>query len=224
MLAAANARALDAVTNEQYLDVLEGIAISFDPNYKVLSSSYPWIARKVLTDSSPQLRSTLQALLYKEGLFRIDRLESLLSELSRIYGDQENLKFALPEVLIVSLRARIEQSQLKRETVDTSSSVVIKQMLKFTLDEKGAFVREVLLQELAKGGKDLKVVEKEKSSLEETLLVLYQLPSIQEFWPILSMIPELSPESQQQLLRLPADLAGRLASRAAARTLRRVII
>lgn len=47
------------------LAVLEGIAISFNPNYKVLSSSYPWIARKVLTDSSPQLRSTLQALLYK---------------------------------------------------------------------------------------------------------------------------------------------------------------
>jgi aarF domain-containing kinase len=45
--------------------VLEGIAIGFDPNYKVLGSTYPWIARKVLTDSSPQLRSSLQALLYE---------------------------------------------------------------------------------------------------------------------------------------------------------------
>jgi len=44
---------------------LEGIAISFNPNYKVLGSSYPWIARKVLTDNSPKLRSTLQALLCK---------------------------------------------------------------------------------------------------------------------------------------------------------------
>lgn len=50
------------------LAVLEGIAIGFNPNYKVLSSSYPWIARKVLTDSSPQLRSTLQSLLYKVNL------------------------------------------------------------------------------------------------------------------------------------------------------------
>ncbi|KAG2569173.1 hypothetical protein PVAP13_7NG387663 [Panicum virgatum] len=62
------------------LAVLEGIAISFNPNYKVLGSSDPWIARKVLTDNSPKLRSTLQALLYKDGTFQIDRLESLLSE------------------------------------------------------------------------------------------------------------------------------------------------
>ena len=47
------------------LAVLEGIAISSDPNYKVLGSTYPWIAKKVLTDSSPQLKSSLQALLYK---------------------------------------------------------------------------------------------------------------------------------------------------------------
>lgn len=106
------------------LAVLEGIAISIDPNYKVLGSTYPWIARKVLTDSSPKLKSSLQALLYEvwtesftlqtlgqarflpssplsiygrypyllwqsivlthfsqqDGLFRIDRLESLLTE------------------------------------------------------------------------------------------------------------------------------------------------
>jgi len=47
------------------LTVLEGIALSSDPNYKVLSSSYPWIARKVLTDRSPKLRSTLRELVYK---------------------------------------------------------------------------------------------------------------------------------------------------------------
>ncbi|KAJ6685165.1 CHAPERONE-ACTIVITY OF BC1 COMPLEX CABC1 -RELATED [Salix purpurea] len=108
------------------LAVLEGIAIGFDPNYKVLGSTYPWIARKVLTDSSPQLRSSLQALLYEEGVFRIDRLESLLSE---------------------SLRARTERVLVE----DNDSKVAVKQILSFTLTEKGAFVREILLQEIAKG-------------------------------------------------------------------------
>eukprot|EP00268_Persea_americana_P031556 TRINITY_DN3077_c0_g1_i10.p1 TRINITY_DN3077_c0_g1~~TRINITY_DN3077_c0_g1_i10.p1 ORF type:complete len:372 (-),score=69.34 TRINITY_DN3077_c0_g1_i10:601-1716(-) len=111
------------------LAVLEGIAIGFNPNYKVLSSSYPWIARKVLTDSSPQLRSTLQSLLYKEGVFRIDRLESLLAE---------------------SLRVRTEQSLVKQEAVDTDSRLVFKQILSFTLTEKGSFVKEILLEEFAK--------------------------------------------------------------------------
>ncbi|EFJ31207.1 hypothetical protein SELMODRAFT_88561, partial [Selaginella moellendorffii] len=62
------------------LTVLEGIAITIDPNYKVLGRSYPWIARKVLTDDSPTLRSTLYNLLYKDGTFQIDRLESLILE------------------------------------------------------------------------------------------------------------------------------------------------
>ncbi|KAL6209442.1 hypothetical protein ACLB2K_020384 [Fragaria x ananassa] len=62
------------------LAVLEGVAIGFNPDYKVLGSTYPWIARKILTDNSPQLKASLQALLYEEGVFRIDRLESLLAE------------------------------------------------------------------------------------------------------------------------------------------------
>jgi predicted unusual protein kinase regulating ubiquinone biosynthesis (AarF/ABC1/UbiB family) len=51
------------------LAVLEGIAISSNPDYKVLGSTYPWIARKVLTDSSPKLKSSLQALLYEVNEF-----------------------------------------------------------------------------------------------------------------------------------------------------------
>lgn len=50
------------------LAVLEGIAIGFNPDYKVLGSTYPWIARKVLTDSSPQLKSSLMNLLYKVNI------------------------------------------------------------------------------------------------------------------------------------------------------------
>ncbi|KAK3018370.1 hypothetical protein RJ639_003960 [Escallonia herrerae] len=112
------------------LAVLEGVALGINPNYKVLGSTYPWIARKVLSDSSPQLKSSLQALLYEDGVFRIDRLESLLSE---------------------SLRARTDKALVKQQIDDNDSKVVIKQILSFTLTEKGAFVREILLQEFAKG-------------------------------------------------------------------------
>ncbi|RWR89845.1 hypothetical protein CKAN_01891700 [Cinnamomum micranthum f. kanehirae] len=240
------------------LAVLEGIAISFNPNYKVLSSSYPWIARKVLTDSSPQLRSTLQSLLYKEGVFRIDRLESLLAE---------------------SLRVRTEQSFVKQEAVDRDSRVVFKQILSFTLTEKGSFVKEILLEEFAKGidslglatlesvtssfpfssafsssspmadedinnlrtlhrlmlllsglqeskngVKEVEINKNYGTNLEEVSLVLSQLATVQDMLPVLSVIPELPLESQQQILRLPAELAGRLVSRAVARTIRRIII
>ncbi|WCJ44036.1 Protein kinase superfamily protein [Euphorbia peplus] len=226
------------------LAVLEGIAISFDPNYKVLGSTYPWIARKVLTDSSPKLKSSLRNLLYKGGSFRIDRLESLVSE---------------------SLRASTERALVKRQTEEDDSKVAIKQVLSFTLTEKGAFIREILLQEIAKGLDALAVATIDSSIMTEediinlrtlrrlTLLLsgsqknasldveikennnqntyleavlpgFNQLSSVREILPIISIIPELPPEIQQQFLLMPADLAGRLISRATARTIRRIFL
>lgn len=60
------------------LVTLEGIAINVDPNFKVLSKAYPYVAKRLLTDQSPQLRNSLQDLLFKEGSFRWNRLENLL--------------------------------------------------------------------------------------------------------------------------------------------------
>ncbi len=60
------------------LVTLEGIAINVDPEFKVLSKAYPYVAKRLLTDSSPQLRSSLQDLLFKNGEFRWNRLENLL--------------------------------------------------------------------------------------------------------------------------------------------------
>ncbi|XP_017981465.1 PREDICTED: uncharacterized aarF domain-containing protein kinase At1g71810, chloroplastic isoform X1 [Theobroma cacao] len=248
------------------LAVLEGIAISSDPNYKVLGSTYPWIAKKVLSDSSPQLKSSLQALLYKDGVFRIDRLESLLTE---------------------SLRARTERALVKKQREEANSRVVFKEILSFTLTEKGTFVREIIIEELAKGldalglatldsltsvattsipftasssfslmtkedmmnlrtlrrlmfllsgfesdEKPFKEVNRVMSPNnnqrayieEEASLFSYQPASVSEILTVLSIIPELPPELQQRLLRLPADLAGRLISRASARTIQRIFL
>ena len=57
---------------------LEGIAIGIDPNFKVLSKAYPYIAKRLLTDPAPQLRTSLKDLLFQEGRFRWNRLENLL--------------------------------------------------------------------------------------------------------------------------------------------------
>jgi len=58
---------------------LEGIAIGIDPSFKVLSKAYPYIAKRLLTDPSPELRSSLKDLLFKDGSFRWNRLENLLN-------------------------------------------------------------------------------------------------------------------------------------------------
>lgn len=60
------------------LVTLEGIALSVDRNFKVLSVAYPYVANRLLVDSSPELRVALKELLFRDGDFRWQRFENLL--------------------------------------------------------------------------------------------------------------------------------------------------
>lgn len=64
------------------LTVLEGLALYADPNFKVLAASYPYFAKRLLTDPNPYLRDALIELLFKDGRFRhvIYQIISLLFE------------------------------------------------------------------------------------------------------------------------------------------------
>jgi predicted unusual protein kinase regulating ubiquinone biosynthesis (AarF/ABC1/UbiB family) len=61
------------------LVTLEGIAINVDPEFKVLSKAYPYVAKRLLSDPAPELRASLKDLLFKQGEFRWNRLENLLN-------------------------------------------------------------------------------------------------------------------------------------------------
>lgn len=64
------------------LGVLEGLAIQVDPQTRVVSKSYPYVASRVLTDRQEELQEAFQQLVFtKDGrALRWDRLESLLDE------------------------------------------------------------------------------------------------------------------------------------------------
>ncbi|MBA0841840.1 hypothetical protein Goarm_001700, partial [Gossypium armourianum] len=55
------------------LTVLEGLALYADPNFKVLAASYPYFAKRLLTDPNPYLRDALIELLFKDGRFRYEQ-------------------------------------------------------------------------------------------------------------------------------------------------------
>ncbi|XP_016471916.2 protein ACTIVITY OF BC1 COMPLEX KINASE 3, chloroplastic [Nicotiana tabacum] len=79
------------------LTVLEGLALYADPKFKVLAASYPYFAKRLLTDPNPYLRDALIELLFKDGKFRWNRLENLL-----VQGKQDrdfSAKDALQPVL-----------------------------------------------------------------------------------------------------------------------------
>jgi predicted unusual protein kinase regulating ubiquinone biosynthesis (AarF/ABC1/UbiB family) len=57
----------------------EGIALSLNPNFKIVEVGYPYVARRLLTGESPQLRRRLLNVLFKDGKFQWQRLENLIS-------------------------------------------------------------------------------------------------------------------------------------------------
>ncbi|KAL3153782.1 hypothetical protein ABBQ32_013367 [Trebouxia sp. C0010 RCD-2024] len=111
------------------LSVLEGIALSADPNYKVLGAAYPWIARRLLTEQSPELRDTLRTLLYKKGRFQFARLESLLKQAARSPGRQSWVQ--------------VGNDQVRAATGGSA--------LELLLGPDGEYIREIIVDELAKG-------------------------------------------------------------------------
>jgi aarF domain-containing kinase len=52
------------------LTVLEDLALYADPDFKVLATSYPYFAKRLLTDPNPYLRDALLELVFKDGKFR----------------------------------------------------------------------------------------------------------------------------------------------------------
>ncbi len=102
------------------LVTLEGIAINVDPDFKVLSKAYPYVAKRLLTDQAPELRASLRDLLFKDGSFRWNRLENLLRnarsnsdyDISRVFDQTTDYLFSergelirqqLAEVVVRSL-------------------------------------------------------------------------------------------------------------------------
>jgi len=57
----------------------EGLALSLDPNFKIVEVAYPYVARRLLTGESPQLRRQLIDVLFKDNKFQWQRLENMLS-------------------------------------------------------------------------------------------------------------------------------------------------
>ncbi|MEM9768652.1 MAG: AarF/ABC1/UbiB kinase family protein, partial [Cyanobacteria bacterium P01_D01_bin.71] len=56
----------------------EGLALSLNPDFKIVDIAYPYVARRLLKGETPSLRRRLLEVLFKDGKFQWQRLENLL--------------------------------------------------------------------------------------------------------------------------------------------------
>ncbi|PSB11533.1 hypothetical protein C7B62_05210 [Pleurocapsa sp. CCALA 161] len=56
----------------------EGLALSLNPDFRIVEVSYPYVSQRLLTGESPQLRRRLLDVLIKDGKFQWERLENMI--------------------------------------------------------------------------------------------------------------------------------------------------
>jgi len=197
------------------LVTLEGIAIAIDPNFKVLSKAYPYVAKRLLTDPSPDLRASLRDLLFKEGTFRWNRLENLLKNARN--SDEFDLNQALNQTLdfLFSERGAFIREYLTEEIVkgvDTLGRQTFQNVTYSFQKRVGLAVNEAPPTTAI------------PSSLENIKRIWDILKDTPGFDPlqILPVIPQLLTKPETQ--RMGQKIAGGLVQRVAARLIRDILL
>jgi predicted unusual protein kinase regulating ubiquinone biosynthesis (AarF/ABC1/UbiB family) len=71
----------------------EGLALTINPNFKIVEIAYPYVAKRLLAGESPALRRRLLDVLFKDGKFQWSRLENLIA-IARANGNFDLLPSA----------------------------------------------------------------------------------------------------------------------------------
>ncbi|NER35482.1 MAG: AarF/ABC1/UbiB kinase family protein [Oscillatoria sp. SIO1A7] len=200
------------------LVTLEGIAINVDPDFKVLSKAYPYVAKRLLTDQATELRSSLRDLLFKDGSFRWNRLENLLNNAqnSDDYDLSKNINQALE--FLFSERGDFIRDYLVKEIVKSVDM----------LSQDALYNARSIVGEwfglTDNNAQSPPVSQSDRENLERIQRIWGLLRETRDFDPmqVAQQVPGLlmKPEMQQ----LGQQVVGGLAQRAAARLIRQLLL
>ncbi|XP_007011449.2 PREDICTED: uncharacterized aarF domain-containing protein kinase At1g79600, chloroplastic isoform X1 [Theobroma cacao] len=205
------------------LTVLEGLALYADPNFKVLAASYPYFAKRLLTDPNPYLRDALIELLFKDGRFRWNRLENLL-----VQGRKDRdftAKDALQPVLKLLLGPDGEELRtlVIKEAVRVTEAVALCTVVD-TYNSVPPFMRTLMFN--GNGGGPLAMSAAELESMIELRDQVFRiwglLRSSENFDPAL-LQPILQVLQQRDARMLGGRVVGGITQRLAARLLQQVL-
>ncbi|TBR61439.1 hypothetical protein B4U84_11745 [Westiellopsis prolifica IICB1] len=198
------------------LVTLEGIAIYIDPNFKVLSEAYPYVAKRLLTDPAPELRASLRDLLFKENRFRWNRLENLLRNARNNQDYDLNLVLNQGVDFLSSERGSFIRDRLIDELIKSADALSKNILHNFTylLRER---VGVTTINETPAA------TDEQQQTLEHIKRILNILRETRGFDPT-----QLAPQVVQiafnpGVQRLGQQIAGQLLQKAAARLIRELL-
>jgi predicted unusual protein kinase regulating ubiquinone biosynthesis (AarF/ABC1/UbiB family) len=199
------------------LVTLEGIALSVDPNFKILGAAYPYFARRLMEDPDPSLRNSLKEMLFDGEVFRWQRLDNLVA--SAAQGSQLDLEGLLDQVLdfLFSANGGLLRQQLVEAMVQRIDGLAWQTTLRLGKRLPERLQPPGLRQRHAGLGGDPRL---ELEPIRQLVVILRSLPGF-EPQLLLRRLPRLIGEPG--LRRMGLDLARGLAERGVVRLLRDVI-
>lgn len=200
------------------LVTLEGIALSVDPDFKILGAAYPYFARRLMEDPDPSLRQSLKEMLFDGDVFRWQRLDNLIASAAR--SNQLDLDTLLDQVLdfLFSANGGLLRQQLvdalveKIDGVAWQTTLRLGKRLPLGLQPPGLRYRRL------EPASDPML---ELEPIRQLLVILQALPGF-EPQLLLRRMPRLLGEPE--LRRMGVDLARGLAERSLVRLLRDVLV
>ncbi|ELS02959.1 putative unusual protein kinase [Xenococcus sp. PCC 7305] len=195
---------------------LEGIAIGIEPDFKVLSKAYPYVAKRLLTDPAPELRNSLKDLLFKEEGFRWHRLENLMRNANNSvdYDFDKIVNQALD--YLFSERGTYIRDRLADEIVNTLDNLGRKTWINVS-----ATVRQRVGLAVQEIPAELQEDSYAVTHLKNILGLLQQTPGFDPTRVVSVVVKIISkPETQQ----LGQTVAGKFTQKMAARLIRNLLL
>jgi predicted unusual protein kinase regulating ubiquinone biosynthesis (AarF/ABC1/UbiB family) len=199
------------------LVTLEGIALSVDPDFKILGAAYPYFARRLMEDPDPSLRNSLKEMLFDGEVFRWQRLDNLIA--SAAQGSQLDLDGLLDQVLdfLFSANGGLLRQQLVDAMVQRIDGLAWQTTLRLGKRLPEQLQPPGLRHRRLETGADPLL---ELEPIRQLLVILRALPGF-EPQLLLRRLPRLLGEPE--LRRMGVNLARGLAERGVVRLLRDVL-
>ena len=200
------------------LVTLEGIALSVDPDFKILGAAYPYFARRLMEDPDPSLRNSLKEMLFDGEVFRWQRLDNLIA--SAAQGSQLDLEGLLDQVLdfLFSANGGLLRQQLVEAMVQRIDGLAWQTTLRLGKRLPERFQPPGLRHRRLEASADPLL---ELEPIRQLLVILRALPGF-EPQLLVRRLPRLLGEPE--LRRMGVNLARGLAERGVVRLLRDVLV
>ena len=201
------------------LVTLEGIALSVDPNFKILGAAYPYFARRLMEDPDPSLRESLKEMLFDGDIFRWQRLDNLIASASQ--GSELDLNGLLDQVL--DFLFSVNGGLLRQQLVDAAIQRVDSVAWQATLRLSGRLPEPLQPPGLKQRANQVDGSEPllDLEPIRQLVLILQALPGF-EPQLLLKRLPRVL--SEPNLRDMGLKLAKGLAERGVVRLLRDVLV